>query len=88
MCYTGEAKQLAAKHGIEILNETGLASLLESSDARYDPEMLAIMNDTTRHCPKCDGVMVLRTAVKGSNPGSHFWGCSNYPQCRSTMPVS
>jgi len=86
--YTGEAKQLAEKHDIEILNETALANLLESIDAGYDPEMLAILNDTTKYCPKCDGVMALRTAVKGSNPGSQFWGCSNYPRCRFTMPVS
>jgi hypothetical protein len=86
--YTGAAKQLADKHGIEIVNETGLVNLLESADARYDPEMLAILNDTTKYCPKCEGVMVLRTAAKGPNPGSQFWGCSNYPKCRSTMPVS
>ncbi len=86
--YTGKSKQLAAKQGIEILNETARVSLLELTDASSDPEMLAILNDTTKYCPKCDGVMALRTAVKGSNPGSQFWGCSNYPRCRFTMPVS
>ncbi len=86
--YTGEAKQLAEKHGIEILNETALVSLLELTEASSDPGMLAILNDTTKYCPKCDGVMVLRTAVKGSNPGSQFWGCVDYPRCRFTMAVS
>ena len=86
--YTGEAKQLADKHGIQILNETGLASLLESVAARYDPELVDILNDTTKYCPKCERVMVLRMAKKGSQIGSQFWGCSDYPRCRYTMPLS
>lgn len=84
--YTGEARQLADKHGIEILNEAGLANLLASVDARYDPEILEVLEDTTKYCPKCERVMVLRTAEKGPNPGSKFWGCSAYPKCHYTMP--
>lgn len=33
-------------------------------------------------CPKCGGVLVLRTATKGANAGKQFYGCSNYPKCR------
>jgi len=32
-------------------------------------------------CPKCGSPMVLRTAKRGSKPGSQFWGCPNYPRC-------
>lgn len=32
-------------------------------------------------CPKCGGPMALRTARKGANPGSQFWGCCSYPKC-------
>jgi HJR/Mrr/RecB family endonuclease len=85
--YTGEARQLADKHGIDILDEADLASLLESTDARYDPQILGILSDTTKHCPKCERVMVVRKAVRGPSPGSTFWGCSGYPHCRYTMPV-
>lgn len=35
-------------------------------------------------CPKCNSAMVRRTAQKGSNAGSQFWGCSRYPGCRGT----
>lgn len=35
-------------------------------------------------CPKCRSPMVRRTAQKGSNAGSQFWGCSRYPACRGT----
>lgn len=35
-------------------------------------------------CPTCGGVMVLRTAKKGRNPGRKFYGCARYPRCRGT----
>ncbi len=35
-------------------------------------------------CPICASSMVRRTAKKGANAGSQFWGCSNYPACRGT----
>ena len=35
-------------------------------------------------CPKCGGKLVLRTATKGPNAGSKFYGCSNYPKCKFT----
>src|SRR5208337_3457620 len=85
--YSGEAKQLAEKHGIEILNEVGLAKILEDTDARFDPETIAILKDTQKFCPKCESEMVLRTAKRGAGAGQTFWGCSAYPRCRFTLPV-
>lgn len=35
-------------------------------------------------CPKCEKPMRLRTARKGRNAGSQFWGCSNFPRCSGT----
>jgi len=35
-------------------------------------------------CPKCSGPMALRTARKGGNAGSQFWGCCGYPKCKGT----
>ncbi|MEO0599725.1 MAG: DUF2726 domain-containing protein, partial [Chloroflexota bacterium] len=36
-------------------------------------------------CPKCGGEMVLREARRGKNKGNQFWGCSNYPQCKTIL---
>ncbi len=38
-------------------------------------------------CPQCGAAMVLRTARKGTNAGSSFWGCPQYPKCRGTRPA-
>jgi len=86
--YTGDAKQLAERHGIEILNETGLTALLNAAETNLDSDLFDFLNDTTKYCPKCEQVMILRTAVRGPNPGSKFWGCSNYPHCQYTLPFS
>lgn len=37
-------------------------------------------------CPKCGNTMTLRTAKSGSNAGKQFWGCINYPSCRTVIP--
>jgi len=83
--YTGEAKQLAEKHGMEIVNEAGLAQLLKSTDAKNDPEALTLLHETRKFCPKCECEMVLRTATKGAGAGKQFWGCSAFPKCGFTM---
>ncbi|HEX7891311.1 MAG TPA: restriction endonuclease [Ramlibacter sp.] len=37
---------------------------------------------STPPCPVCNAPMVRRTARKGTNAGSEFWGCSTFPKCR------
>lgn len=39
-------------------------------------------------CPKCHSPMVIRVARRGPKAGSRFWGCSNYPACRSTRALA
>jgi hypothetical protein len=86
--YTEQARQLAEKHGIEIISETRLVQMIESTNARFDPEALEILHDKRKFCPKCEREMVLRTAAKGPGAGTQFWGCSGYPKCRFTLPMS
>ncbi len=38
-------------------------------------------------CPICGGLMALRTAKAGKTPGSQFWGCTKYPECKGTQPI-
>lgn len=38
-------------------------------------------------CPKCGASMVKRVAKQGANAGKTFYGCSNYPKCRSILNV-
>ncbi len=38
-------------------------------------------------CPRCGKPMALRTARKGPQTGSQFWGCSGYPECKGTKAL-
>ncbi|MBZ0278330.1 MAG: topoisomerase DNA-binding C4 zinc finger domain-containing protein, partial [Anaerolineae bacterium] len=49
------------------------------------PAESAAPNAEPPQCPKCGSVMLLRTAKSGANAGNRFWGCSNYPTCRTIL---
>lgn len=38
-------------------------------------------------CRQCGKPMALRTAKQGPGAGSQFWGCSGYPECKTTQPI-
>lgn len=38
-------------------------------------------------CPLCSKPMVRRSAKRGANAGTEFWGCTGYPACRGTRPI-
>jgi HJR/Mrr/RecB family endonuclease len=80
--YSGDARQLAEKHGIQILNETDVIQMLEKSGLTYSREISELFNDERKICPKCEQKMVLRTARMN---GNRFWGCSSFPRCKFIM---
>ncbi|MDF1831175.1 MAG: NERD domain-containing protein [Porticoccaceae bacterium] len=54
------------------INRQHVANLKSRSDATSEQK-----------CPKCGSAMLLRTAKRGSNTGNQFWGCSEYPACKT-----
>jgi len=49
-------------------------------------ERLATTHSAQKRCPQCGQPMVLRTAQRGPQAGQQFWGCSQFPRCRTTLP--
>jgi hypothetical protein len=80
-----EAKEFALNHGINLVDEAGIKRMLAQANPLTLGVIEKIMNDQTKHCPKCGAAMVLRTARRGLNAGSQFWGCSTYPRCNQKM---
>jgi hypothetical protein len=80
--YTDEARNLAARHNITLLEETDLIEMIGNENIA--PAVDLILNDTQKYCPRCEQTMVLRTATRGRNIGGQFWGCSDYPRCTYT----
>ena len=56
---------------------------------RRHVQQLKARNDISaaRQCPKCASAMVVRTAQRGADAGSQFWGCSAYPTCRAMHSI-
>jgi len=44
-------------------------------------------HNSTTVCPKCGSKLVERTAKQGTNAGTTFIGCENYPSCRFTRDI-
>ena len=69
-----------------------LDSLSHSDKSKKKEHVREIKQEKSRYdddiskgiCPRCGGKLVLRTASKGPNAGSKFYGCSNYPKCKFT----
>jgi len=45
------------------------------------------IKETPPKCPKCGADMVLRVANSGPRKGEKFYGCTNYPNCRTIIPI-
>lgn len=72
--------------------------LTENELVRYEEQLAGLQAtsvSTTEHvsnlkerysssttCPKCGGSLVKRTARRGSQAGTEFLGCANYPRCK------
>ena len=86
--YTADAAQFAKDNGINAMDGRALLALI----AKRTPEQQQTLLDVAFEgeywrptCASCGVKMVERTPGKG---GSEFWGCSNYPRCKSRLPMA
>lgn len=98
--FTADAKEFAENAAITLIDGELLTDMIRrvqgSSAPPAEAPLPAILTtataerplDATPQCPKCGAIMRLRTAKKGAAAGSQFWGCSRFPDCRSTQPLS
>jgi hypothetical protein len=82
---TEEARDLAQKNNIQIVDQFHLELLFKKYDAAFDPEFTVLLNGSEKWCPKCESEMVPRVTKKGSDIGEMFWGCSALPRCRFVL---
>lgn len=95
--YTEEARRFARGVDIELIDGEALSEMVASvqgAQPHLEPTISGIRAITTwsngseaPKCPNCGSEMVGRTAKRGPNAGSQFWGCSQYPRCRGTKAV-
>jgi len=65
-------------------NREHVQNLKERMD--YTPERQTIKKEFKHdlHCPRCGNELIIRTAKRGENTGSKFYGCKSYPRCKYT----
>jgi len=51
------------------------------------PATVEVNEDGKPLCPKCGAPMVIRVASTGERKGERFYACSQYPKCRSILPL-
>jgi restriction system protein len=86
--FTGEVHRFATDKPIRLIDGPALLELVrsvQSSLRRHASSEEPAQPDSPPSCPACGGRMVLRTAGKGPNAGSRFWGCSGFPRCRKII---
>jgi len=84
MDFTAQAIEDAKKLKVELWNRDKIYMLQKAEKMET---VRASKNEETLVCPKCGGELVLRTARRGENAGSQFYGCSNYPNCKYTRNI-
>lgn len=83
MDFTPQAIEDASKLNVELWNRDKIYSLQKKGNVTISESV----EKDEYICPKCGGKLVLRTAKKGANAGSQFYGCSNYPNCWYTKNI-
>ncbi len=84
--FTDEALAFSVGRNIELMDGKALHALIRGVSMPASDKQ-AVTTSSTPACPVCQGVMVKRTAKRGANSGSSFWGCSKYPACKGTRPA-
>jgi restriction system protein len=91
--FTADAIDFARTAGITLIDGAALKALTKSlkDDDVHPPPTIEAPRDAEHErktCPVCSAAMVLRTAKRGPNAGSKFFGCSRFPACRATLQVT
>lgn len=87
--FTEEAKAFASGRNIELIDGQRLEQMVASvQNPTQSRETAGAVASSAPACPKCNSPMVKRTAKQGPNAGGQFWGCSRYPDCKGTRPIT
>ena len=95
--FTDDAISFASGRNVTLVDGPKLHGLLRQSKAGVDrsrarPAAAVAVQPSAApvqasSCPLCSKPMARRTAKRGANAGSEFWGCTGYPACRGTRPI-
>lgn len=85
--FTAEAESFAKANRIHTLDGQGLLKLIDQRSTEEQARLLAIAFEGEYWRPTCASCGIKLVERKPRNGGRPFWGCRNYPRCKSTLPM-
>lgn len=88
--YTTDAIEFSKEKHLKLLTGHDILNLIESLTEEKKSRILEEITDgdyKTPTCARCGVKMVKRTSTKEPRIGKEFWGCVNYPKCRSVINI-
>lgn len=88
--FTADARSFAEGRNIELVDAHALLRTAQAVSRPISPAPHTVRETRASEapaCPKCGSKMIRRVAKQGANQGQAFFGCSTYPNCRSTLPA-
>ena len=89
--FTDDAKSFADGRNVQLVDGLTLFTMIKQAKLSLTataqpptskPTTVQSKTAIELSCPQCGSAMVKRTARKGGNAGSEFWGCPKFPTCR------
>jgi len=86
--YSSDAQRFAKSRGINALDGVRLLELIASRTPSQQKALLAIAYEGEYWRPTCVrcGIKLVERVPSGG--GAPFWGCINYPGCKSLLPMT
>lgn len=89
--FTNDAYSFKAGKPLTLVDGPALAKLVhdvQSVRPTARPISSSSSIPASNACPLCGSPMILRTAKRGTNAGSSFYGCTRYPAYKGTRPAA
>ncbi len=83
--FTSDAKEFARQNGVNLLDAHGLLGLIGKRTPEQQEALLAVALEGEYWRPTCVNCGVKLVQRQPRNGGKPFWGCQNYPRCKTTM---
>jgi len=85
--YSDAAREFARANNINLLDVNGLLGLIAKRTAEQQAELLEVALDGDYWRPTCVTCGVKMVERRPRNGGNAFWGCANFPACKTVMHI-
>jgi restriction system protein len=85
--FTPDAIAFAKVNGINLLDVDGLLELVATRSVAQQAELLSVALDGDYWRPTCVNCGIKLVEREFKRDGKAFWGCNNFPRCKTTMPM-